>query len=486
MAPGGRAGSGAGRGYGGPGGDGRGSGSRGGLGWIVLLALLHGLLWAALLPPWQAPDEPKHFEFLRLLAEGHEEVGFRDATTAADPGLQQWILASMDQHRFWWYGHAPAYDPARPPTRFEEVWVRGMHTATYRSSPAYYRLAAWLQPADRLWGLYLARLLGLLLGAATVFFIGWAARELFPDEPLARYGAPALAALHPMAAALWAGVNNDALANFLAAFAFFLLVRLLARGLSGARLLLLLVAVAAAVLTKRTTAYLLPLLPLAALALPAARARRPLLGLGLGALAAGLLGGLPWLWLRAGGWDRLPEAQRFLLSRYLLNEPDQLDRILRHLASPDIGPILLEQLGGLHRGFWGQFGWQSFALPRPLELVLGAAALAAALGLLRRLLRPGDGPPQRAALLLAAAALGLVTAAALAFFAAYLDQPYAPPPQGRYLFAAWAPICLLLAAGWSALFPAGRQWAGLRLLLATFLLLDLTVFLGLVIPYYYR
>lgn len=456
------------------------------LGWLLLLALAHGLLWVALLPPWQAPDEPKHFEFLRLLAEGREQVAFRDATTAADPQLQAWIIGSMDQHRFWWYGHAPAFDPARPPQSFADIWVRGMHTATYRSSPAYYRLASWLQPADRLWGFYLARLLGVALGLATVFFIGWAARELFPDDPLVRYGAPALAALQPMASFLWAGINNDALANFLAAFAFFLLARLLARGFSPARLALLLLAVAAAVLTKRTTAYLLPLLPLAALILPAARARRPALGLGLGALAALLLGGLPLAWLRGGGWQRLPQETRFLASRYLFNEPDQLDRILRHLASPDIGPILLEQLRGLHRGFWGHFGWQSLALPLPLEAALGLLTLLAAVGLARRLLTAGDPAPRRAALLLATAALGLVTASALAFFAAYLDQAYAPPPQGRYLFAAWAPICLLLTAGWSAWLRPERRARGLRALLAGLLLLDLTVFLGLVLPYYYR
>ena len=31
-------------------------------------ALLHGLLWMALVPPWQTPDEPKHYEFVRLMA----------------------------------------------------------------------------------------------------------------------------------------------------------------------------------------------------------------------------------------------------------------------------------------------------------------------------------------------------------------------------------------------------------------------------------
>jgi hypothetical protein len=461
---------------------------RGGLilGWFLLLALAHGLLWLSLLPPWQAPDEPKHFEYIRLLAERPGIVAFRDSGAPLDPELQRWIIASMDRHRFWWYGHAPGYDAAHPPTSFQDLWVQGMHTATYRSSPAYYLLAAALQPADRLWGLYLARALGVLLGALGVFFIGWAARELFPDAPFVRYGAPALAALQPMAAFLAAGVNNDALANALAAFAFLLLARLLARGASPARLLLLLLAVAAAVATKRTTAYLLPTLLLLLAILPAARARRPALGLGLGALLATALGAFGWRWLGSGGWDGLPSATRQLLSRYFFNEPDQLARIVRNLRAPGIGRILLDYLAGMHHGFWGSFGWQVLPLPGPLEAFLGLVTTLAAAGLLRRVLTRGDSPVQRAALLSSAAAVALVTVAALAFFAAYLDRPYAPPPQGRYLFAAWGPVCLLLSAGLAAWLPERRQWDGLKVLLASLLLLDGTVLLGLVLPFYYR
>lgn len=462
--------------------------ARGGLalGWLLLLSLTHGLLWLSLLPPWQAPDEPKHFEYVRLLAERRGVVAFEDSGAPLDPELQRWIIGSMDRHLFWWYGHAPGYDAARAPQRFQDIWVRGMHTATYRSSPAYYLLAAALQPADRLWGLYLARALGLLLAGLGVLCIGLAARELFPRAPFIRYGAPALAALHPMAAFLSAGVNNDALANALAAFAFLLLARLLARGASPARLALLLLAVAAAILTKRTTAYLLPTLLVLLAVLPAARSRRPALGLGLGALAALGLAGLSLVWLRGGGWEGLPQQNRFLLSRYFFNEPDQLDRIVRHLGTPGIGRIFLDQLIGMHRGFWGSFGWQVLPLPGFLEALLGVITAVAALGTLRRVLAGGDSPMQRAALVSAAAAVALVIGAALAFFAAYLDQPYAPPPQGRYLFAAWGPVCLLLTAGLAAWLPPSRQWAALKALLAGLLLLDGVVLLGLVIPFYYR
>ena len=36
---------------------------------ILALALLHGLLYVFLVPPWQHYDEPQHFEYAWLLAE---------------------------------------------------------------------------------------------------------------------------------------------------------------------------------------------------------------------------------------------------------------------------------------------------------------------------------------------------------------------------------------------------------------------------------
>lgn len=228
------------------------------VGWLALAALVNGLLWVAVVPPWQAPDEPKHFEYVRLLAEGDRMMAFRTEAEAADPELQAWIVRSMDAHRFWWYGSAPGYDPARPSLRFADLWLGGSHTAFYRSSPAYYWLVSRLQPADRMAGLYVARLGSVVFAALGVVLLGLAARELFPGDPLVRYGAPALAALHPMAAFLASGVNNDALVNLLAMLAFLIMARLLVRGGGVARWLVLAGAVAAALAVKRTALYLVP------------------------------------------------------------------------------------------------------------------------------------------------------------------------------------------------------------------------------------
>lgn len=456
------------------------------LGLITLLALVNGLVWAAVLPPWQAPDEPKHFEYVRLLKERGELVAFATEAEAADPELQRWILASMDVTRFWWYGRAPGYDPARPPSRFADVWLQGSHTALYRSSPAYYWLAALVQPGDRLLGLYVARLLSVLLGALTVLWIGLAARELFPEDPLVRYGTPLFAALHPMFAASFAAVNNDALVHCLTAFAFLLLARLLVRGANPARLILLLVVIAAALFTKRTALFLLPTALCALGFWLVLRRRRPAVALGAGLAVTVLAALVGWQWWAGGGWAQLPEDLRWTLLRYFFNEPDQPGRVLAYLQAQGVAPVMREYLWGMHNSFWGSFGWQVVNLPALLYVILAAVSLVALVGAVRRVADAASPVAGRAMLLTAAVAVALQALAATAFFVSYLYLPYPPLPQGRYLFGAMAGIGLLLTAGLGAWLPAERRPVALRAFALAMAGFNALALLGFVVPYFYR
>jgi len=426
------------------------------LGRIVLLALLNGLLWAAVVPPWQAPDEPKHMEFVRLMRSG-EWIAFTNEERAADPDLQHAIVASMDAHRFWWYGHAPGYDPEGGERSLGRLWFMGAGSALARTSPVYHWLLARFQPPDLLAGLYVARLTSVLLGALVVLLAGLTARELFPSDPLVRYGAPLFLALHPMFAFAHAGVNNDALLNALGALAFLLMARLLVRGGSAARLLLLALVLAAAVAVKRVALALLPVGLLALVLWRATRAARPVLAAGVWAAVLAVAAGTgAWWWLRVG-LERLPLQWRWNLGQYVFNDPEQLDRILAFLRAPGVTGVIVEYLWRVHEGFWGSFGWALLNFPGWLYGLLALLAVAAALGAARRALDGREAPAARAGLLLGGLALGAVAAAAVAFFLGYLDQPYPVPPQGRYLFAAAAPAALLLAAGWGAWLPPARR-----------------------------
>src|SRR6185503_20910859 len=72
---------------------------------LAAVALLHGLLYAWLLPPWQTPDEPTQFEYAALVAELGRIPAFADT----DPALEQRIADSLVRQRFFEYvvGHTP-------------------------------------------------------------------------------------------------------------------------------------------------------------------------------------------------------------------------------------------------------------------------------------------------------------------------------------------------------------------------------------------
>ena len=455
------------------------------LGRIVILALANGLLWASLIPPWQTPDEPKHFEYVRLIAERGEVIAFATEVEAADPDLQTEILGSMDDHDFWWYGRAPGYSADDPPERFADAWKLGTHTAYYRASPAYYWLAARVQPADRLIGLYMARLLSVTLGALIVLIGGIMAREAFPDERFIRFGTPAFLALYPMIAFTHAGVNSDVLVNTLVAFALLVAVRLVVRGASPARLMVLGLALVAAALVKRIGLAIAPALAAGVALRVALGVRRPGRAVAiLGAIAASLAFVFV-AWLPAGAPMPVPQAWRFAALRYLFNEPDQAERIAGVLASPSAWQHMAAHGVRILDGFWGRFGWETIALPRPLAWSLNGMAVVALLGLARRAFRHEGTREQRASLAVAAIAVLSVTAAAIMFFAAYLATPYAQPPQGRYLITVAPAAGMLLTAGLGSWIGEGRSAPALKTWIVALFILDLAVLFGLVVPYFY-
>jgi 4-amino-4-deoxy-L-arabinose transferase-like glycosyltransferase len=452
---------------------------------ILAMAAANGIAWAVLTPPWQAPDEPKHFEYIRLLAEHDDLVAFETEADAADPELQAWILGAMDAAGFWWYGHAPGYDAdaRQPPPTFREAWEFGSHTAFYRSSPAYYAVAARLQPSDRATGLYAARLFGVALGVATVLFTALASAAMFPADPLVRYGAPALLAVSPMFAFTFGAVNSDTLANALAALTALLAVRLVVRGGSPSRLILLVLAAGAAVLVKRTAFFTLVVAAGAIVLWLVMRKRDPrralvALAVGMGAIGLGFAS-----WWTAGGFEKIPQEWRWTVQRYLFNEPDQLTRIGAYLSDASAWPFIGSYVWRVANGFWGVFGWESLRYPSAVYTLLALGAILAIVGLARRGAELHDH--QKAALACLAVAPVAVAVGAAVFFASYLFLPYGPAPQSRYLMAAALPLAVLLTAGWGGLVPAQRRGRALVWLVGAMVVLDVATILVVLGPYFY-
>jgi hypothetical protein len=75
---------------------------------LVALAIARGALYAAIVPPWQSPDETGHFEYAWLLAHLRRVPVREDAS----PGFEGQLIDSLYHWRFGDYTRRPLPDPA--------------------------------------------------------------------------------------------------------------------------------------------------------------------------------------------------------------------------------------------------------------------------------------------------------------------------------------------------------------------------------------
>jgi hypothetical protein len=218
---------------------------------LAALTLLHGLLYIALLPPWQTPDEPTVFEYAALVGL----LGRVPTNADRDLALERRITDSLMRQHFFEYltGHPP---PARPNDLEQARASFFMPRQVGSDPPLYFILAALplkllgVRPIEQ--QLLALRLLSLLFTTATVLCAYAAARELLPHAPGFALAVALGLALQPMFVFIGAGAGNDSLANLIGAAICWLLIRLLRYGVSLRRAAGLLALLLAGVLTKRT------------------------------------------------------------------------------------------------------------------------------------------------------------------------------------------------------------------------------------------
>ncbi len=426
---------------------------------ILVLYFALGVLFAVNTPPWQAPDEPAHYNYVRYLAE-----------QGSFPVLHMGDYPHAYLEEIKSRGFPP--DLSIDPIRYE-----------FHQPPLYYALAApiySLTAGDP----FALRLFSVVLGAGIVLLAYAITRRVFLAQSALALGAAAFVAFLPQHLATVAQIGNDVLAELLYAAVLFVLVGWLAqptksRGTrrnthlgkhrSGLGLLLGLI------LITKTTAYVA--LPLVGGVLiwrwrrERSGLRRILLeGLAV-AVPAGLIA-LPWYArdVAVYGW---PD---FLG----LNRHDQIVvgqlRAADFVAQQGWHAYWLRAVRDTFRSFWGQFGWMGVVLDARVYFALLLLSGVALGGLALRVAR-GKRRPFSPAIML----LGVSVLLSLLVYAWYNTQFL--QHQGRYLFTALIPIAIFFSLGWEGVLRPG---AG-RILAATlavfgFGLAALGVFAGSGVP----
>jgi hypothetical protein len=273
---------------------------------LLVLTLVRGLLYLAVVPPWQHYDEPTHFEYVRLIAKR----GRLPRPGDYDPEIQREIAASSKAPG-WWQGMAA-------PTH--AFWSDGPINLGYSElvhPPLYYLFLALPQPLAAHQSveaqLYLARLGSVLLSLLIVAAAYGLVTELLPGRRWLPLVVASFVAMLPTFTDLVSAVNNDVGAIAAATLLLWAAVRLLRRGPSLWRVGAVLVLTGLCVATKNTsTLVALPVL----LALGVAHIPKPgrrWLGMGLCLLCLGALP-LVFTWDRHAahwiGYDRPTAASR--------------------------------------------------------------------------------------------------------------------------------------------------------------------------------
>ena len=396
---------------------------------LLALALVRGLLYAVLSPPFDGPDESAHLQYVAYLAtngragpigpEGHQPVGY---------------YALM----------VPAY---------------------------------WLtvgQPADI--QLLAVRIASIPFLLGMVLFTWLAARKMSPGSAFVPVVAAGFVALQPALAYIGASANNDNAANLMGAILTYLVVLLLSGKPRRWVAPVTAVAVGVAILTK---GQILPIVAISAAVLTV----RIVTGahqLGWTKLllyvAAPVLVAAALLARRAG--ERMLEMSTTSASM-LVNWSAAWHMVQQ--SNPQ------ETFRVQFITFWTAYLAGTVHPAAAWYYALGAVILLAAIGYALRLAGRG-APPHRSAVLLRVALLGMLLGVWLAAYLLFLymfQDPSFPwrmaVIQGRYLHVAIAPLALLVGEGWSLLalsrIRAAAGW-GILTLMAAFDVASLAVLVG--------
>lgn len=419
---------------------------------LLLAFLLIGAMYALRIPPWQAPDEPAHYNYIRQVAEGRLPIIEEDDY---DEAYRRRIV-----------GEGFPADLSIEPLTYED-W----------QPPLYYLLLA---PIYRLSGgsLLALRLASLLFGVAIIWLTYHAGSELWPRQEWLALTATAFVAFLPQHVAGLATLNNDSLANLFIAAILWLLLRGVARPARAASQWALIGALLGVGFLTKATVYIM--VPVVALALwqRYRTERRALWRATVKVTLPALLLGLLW-WVRNltvyGGLDILGKAAH---DRVVVGQLRTADWI----AEQGLAPALRQFAVTTFQSFWGQFGWMGVVMDRWVYAALALFSLLVLAGLaLAWLRRRGNETSRQQAVLLIAAVLATL-AVFLGYNLTFLQA------QGRYLFPALIPIASGVAAAlaaWTRLIVDGRSWvywllpAGLALAL---LGLDLLALVRYIVP----
>ncbi len=417
---------------------------------VLVSAAIFGLATILVIPPWQSPDEPTHFEYVKVLTLGEPPWSPRTC-----PEIQGEIIRSLDRYDYWRYVGVerplplPGIFPLTP-------FLSAAPAQIGKNPPLYYYSASLVLrffPGRSLESeLYRLRLLSLLFTLLTVVLVAGCAAEVFGRSSPLVPAAAALAAFLPQFLVIGTSVSPDPAINFAGAAAIYLILRFQKTGFTWRRTLTILLCLGLGTLANYKGLILLAALPgVAVIHLFFHRESR------VSPARAAVWAGLIFLVLAAGYCSLVwycPAIARVFIVRMKIF----FSTIVRYLHGQTSFPPGYRAWFNheLFKSFWLKYGWLKFELPAAVYLVLKTAVLLSLVGIVLffgRWATKRGRPRTRER----EAVITLLFFAALALAASYLFwglRGIYVVGQGRHLFLVMPAWAVLFTLGWSSLLPA--------------------------------
>ncbi len=263
---------------------------------ILLVGLIQGIIYAAIIPPWWHNDEPGHFEYAWLAAN----LPAWPKPGQYDQAMRKQMAVSLIKYN--WYGRGMQPDLSGSGAISIGVPQTG-------DPPGYYFLASLplrlMHNADITVQYYAARSMSFLLYLLIIVVIWYALGEILREDHPLRWMVPAFLALLPGFIDAMTAINNDVAATLAASLFLWASLRLIKRGYSIGRLVFIGLTLAFCYLSKNTAWFTFLLTPLVLiLGLLRGRFTWPAIGI---SLAGALIAALAMLgWGAPLGWYQTP------------------------------------------------------------------------------------------------------------------------------------------------------------------------------------
>ncbi|MBK9125046.1 MAG: glycosyltransferase family 39 protein [Chloroflexi bacterium] len=380
---------------------------------ILALYLIVAVSYATATPPWQAPDEPAHYNVVRQLAEDGAYPLIEDG---------DWNQAYLEQLKA---------------ARFAPELLARLDTVQFEDHqpPLYYLL---LVPVYNVSGgdLVALRVASAAMGLIVVLAAYAVAARTMPDRPAVALGTATLVAFVPQHVHILASVNNDALAWALVGWILWASISHAAGGRVPAWALGVLVGIA---LLTKTTAYLMAGVALLAVVLrPHERGLRGRMTAASAYLVVALGIGAVW-WLRNIGVYGFPDFLGLAAhDAVVIGQTRTAD----YMAKLGTGPYFEMAFETTVTSFIGQFGWMALPIQTWVLAIYGAIAAVGTAGAIA--LRALRHSTPRAWLLMG------VTGVLALLMLVYYNMQFVQF-QGRYVYPILIPLAALVCAGLDAI-----------------------------------